>query len=265
MTAKIEAGALLEEAVAQLRHCFPSAVFLFSGDTLKGQFRNSNNFLFMGDYMGIGEATPEILSDSFIESRLKACSYPWNGQSYEAVREEYIKSTVLPLQFLKERHATPLILGQWDTHLDYIWQLTVMAYLEQEGLDNRLLRLRFYDDGSKDIKFKGLEEISVAGAYQAYTHTVCARQQIDLSTFLIPEQAVTVYLDISKPDGFLRKYILEKSSRYKNPYAACGLFLQDFVDLGLGDWDFLKIAYETFSETPQYAGLAQKWFHALER
>ena len=254
-------GHSLKTAVIDILTKDPNVVFLVDGDSMKGTFStlpeySDNNFIYVRDYMALGHAVPQILSHEYIKIRAQSLSDPLGAQY---TSEEYEQEIASPIKRLSEQIDKRIILVQYDCYISKIWQLTMMAYLEQIGYIDTITRLCFYDDCIFDFKVSAFDKISVKGAHKAYCQIICEHKKSDVSRYLINEEAVDCYLDINSANGLLNKYICGKSIFYDNPFTACGVFLHDFPKWGLGDGEFLIIALQTFSQNPQYAHIARKW------
>lgn len=260
-------GLTLKNAIGEIIKENPSATFLVCGDSLLGSIRsykypNSTKFIFARDYMAIGTADPVILSKEFIALRTEAWSNPYNI-SYTT--EKYEVKCASALRKLSEMKPSDIILVQFDCYVSQIWQLTMQAYIEQLGIADKVKRLCFYDDCFSDFYVSHFNEIAVRGAHEAYCQLVCRHEPRDLREYLIDPEAVECYLDINSLAGPLREYIRKTSSTFDSPYHACGIFLQDYENWGLGDGEFLMIAMQTLSQDPKYAETVKKWTHILKR
>ena len=239
----------------------PYATFLVNGDTIRGDILsykcpNSARFIFVRDGMVVGTAAPDILSKEFIVLRAAVCNNPYY-KPYTV--EEYETDFASELKKLSAIKHSEIVLVQSDCYVSQIWQLTMQAYIEQNGIASRVKRICFYDNCKADFYVSHIDEISVEGAHAAYCQLVCRHKTTDLSKFLISEEAVNCYLDINSPTGQLREYICNTSSRFENYYSAYGNFLSNYEKWGLDHSEFLWIATQTLSQFPKYAKVIKVW------
>lgn len=250
----------LENVVEELAQKYDNAFFLVDGDSMKGDLcrikgLDQTKVIYLYDYMAVGSATPEILSEEFIRMRADALS----GAPYgEYTVEEYERENASELRKLLEMKGAEIILLQYDCYVSQIWQLTMQAYIEQEKLAKEITRV-IVCEGNHSFLAKEIKVIDVFGSHSAYCELVCNHKTIDLSRYLIDKKTVEYYLDINSEVGNLTKYICEVSSGFEDPYTACGMFLYDFQEGGLGDREFLQIAYKTLSEKTEHQDVIKKW------
>ncbi len=256
----------LKETIAQLIESNPNTIFLVDGDSLRGDCSkikgfNRDKFIFVRDYMAVGTAAPEVLSPEFISLRIESLCGPFGNKLYS--EKAYEQECISGLRSLAHMPAAEIVLIQYDCYVSRIWQMTMMAYIEQLGCSNCVKRILFYD-GERTFGVSRMDDISVEGAHEAYCRIVCEKKMIDLSQYLISEEAVACYFDINSSDGKLRQYIRDVSSGYDKHASATGQFLYDFADWGLGDGEFIRIAYQTLSEDPRFEAVAKKWKKSMK-
>lgn len=263
-------GQPLFDVLDKLLKQYPNSTFLIDGDTLRGEFKsliniNLGKFVFVRDYMGTGTGAPEILSTKHIAYRAKEFDCPWDDTvSYTS--DDYERDCAAELRTLSERKDAEIVLVQFDCHISSIFQLTMQAYIEQLGITDHIIRVVFCE---RCANFRAeficikCDTILVAGSHQAYCLLVCEHKAVKLLKYLISNTAVKSYLDIHSPAGKLANYIRNTSSCFDNPFCAAGIFLRDFPRLGLGDFEFLRIAYSMLNNDARYYDVAKKWKQKL--
>ena len=263
-------GQPLFEVLNKLIAQHPNTTFLIDGDSLRGEFKrlidtNPGKYIFVRDYMGTGIGAPEILSAEHIAHRIKEFCYPWND-SVTYTSDNYEQECATELRTLSEKKDTEIVLVQFDCHISSVFQLTMQAYCEQLGITDHIIRVVFCEK-SDSVRTEFIcckyDTIPIAGSHQAYCKLVCEHRYVQLSKYLISSTAVKSYLDVHSPTGKLAEYIRNTSSSFDNPFSAVGMFLRDFWRLGLGDLEFLKIAYSTLVDDPKYYKVAKKWEQKL--
>lgn len=268
-------GMSLSETAKRFKEIFKDAVYVVDGFTVGGDIKHGygslNDFIFTNDYMCLGSAHPDILSAEYIKARVAAQNI---GGRDRCTEEEYERDEAAELRKLSENFKSKknIVIIQWNCLLSDIWRLTMQAYIEQLQLTDNIVSIRIEEvhktkSSGSEMVCTDCKEINILGSHEAYCKLVCNHQRVNLLKFRISEEAVDCYLDINSGCGRLEKYILEKSTKYENPYAAAGIFLRDFTEWGLGDGEFLKIACETLAKHKKFAPILQRWrkeFKALK-
>lgn len=262
-------GMTLENAIHKIIRENPAATFLVNGNTIQGDIRSYScpktaSFIFVQDYMAVGTAAPNILSQEFIALRAEALTYPFD-KILTVTTEKYEDEFASSLRELAEIKNANIVLLQYDCYVSQIWQLTMQAYIEQLGIATSVKRVCFCETDDYNFAASNYAEISIQGSHNAYCQLVCHHEAIVLARYSIEQAAVECYLDINSTTGALRNYICETSSKYDNPNSACGIFFRDFPQWGLWDIDYFKIAVETLSQNPKYAETVKKWKRILKR
>jgi len=247
-----------------IRH--PDATILVDGNSLCGDFApfirlNRGKFIFVRDYMGTGTAAPEILSPEFIALRVRKFNDPQGKKKYSATDYEWEVASAL--RVIPDRKGTEVIFVQFDCHLSQMWQLTMQAYIEQSMIADHITRIVFCEKHINKSHSEWIctkyDTIPVARSHEAYCQLICQHKKMKLSHFFISSAAVKSYLDVNASNGKLAAYIRNVSSTFDNPFFAAGRFLRDFPRLGLGDMDFLRIAYYTLEKDEEYQAVAKQW------
>ena len=94
---------------------------------------------------------------------------------------------------------------------------------------------------------------------------MCRHTPINSERYLIEPSAIKCYLDINSPNGELRDYTRNVSSKFENPFHAYAKFLDDFPKWGLSDDSFFKIAIETLSKDEKYTDTIRNWKQIIKR
>lgn len=142
------------------------------------------------------------------------------------------------------------------------FQLTMQAYIEQLGVADYITRVVFVEQIKHhhyDFVCNKFDRIPVTKSSDAYCRLVCQHKPVKLSQYKISQTVVKAYLDIYAPQGKLAQYIRTTGSTVDNPFAATGVFLKDYRRLGLGDFEFLRIAYTILDEDERFSDTVQKW------
>ena len=257
-------GMMIKDALQKVIERSTNAVFVVDGDVLRGDIKlcpNSDKakFIYVRDNFCIGKSSPDLLSDEFVALRAEGEPHPLNPPS--AV-ERYKERCLPALLELQECKNAQIYLLQWDGYISQIWQLAMQAVIEQNGLTNRVTRLRIDDSV---LMSDCDDDILIDGSYEAYCEIICRHRSMSVEKFMIDPAAVECYLDINSPDGKLRDYIRNVSTQFENPYLAVGQFFREYYDWGVGDGAFLRFAMETLSEDEKYAEKFKQWKKIIKK
>jgi len=251
----------LSKAIAKILSNSPNTVFLVDGVCIsyiiERDFRaHKRNFIYVNDYMALGRASSTILSAEYIHLRSKSFNGPLAMEPY--TESQYETEHASPLRKLAEFRDHPVALIQADCLISHIWQLTMLAYIEQLGIEGHVTQILFFETRS-DFHVKDINQIDIRGAHADFCQLVCRHKPVNLQKYRIPYEAVSCYLELNGKNRILREYILQESTKYDNPYTACGQFLYDFPTWGLSDDVFLNLAYSILLESPEHKELSVKW------
>ena len=260
-------GVEIGKAVATWKQEYPNTVFLVNGITVGGDIKKAcktlKDCVFVSDYMALGDAAPDILSLEFIRARTEMYHLPGVFEYTEQIYEEFHASELrkLPEKF---REGDKIVLVQWDTYLSQIWQLTMLAYIEQLGLVDRVIRICFKErqDG---FYCTSVKKIKVAGSHHAYCELVCNKQSCDVSGFGISKRAVACYLDVNSDDGILAQFLLKRARWHDHPGFLWGLFARKHSKWGLGDGEFIRVAFRLLSPKKECKALCKTWKKTIKR
>lgn len=257
-------GMRIKDALQKVIERSTNAVFVAEGDMFRGEVKlcpNSDKakFIYVRDDFCIGKSSPDLLSDEFVALRAEGEPFPLNPPS--AV-ERYKERCLPALIELQECKNAQIYLLQWDDYISQIWQLAMQAVIEQNGLSNRVTRLRIDDSF---LMSDCDDDILIDGSYEAYCEIICRHRNMSAEKFLIDPAAVECYLDINSPDGKLRDYIRNVSTQFENPCRAVWPFFCDFPEWGVSDSAFLRFAMETLSEDEKYAEKFKQWKKIIKK
>lgn len=209
-----------------------------AGSVIRAKVTISTKYICFKDTMETGESVATILSEDFIRLRAEECRE--DNETIKSALEYYGKGCVAPLEYLKSQKNSKVVFLTFGTYVCFIQQLTVMAFLESQGICNSIVRIVVNDN---DWTVDSIEHIELAGAQQAYESILCNHNFISLDQYKISGEAVKGWLDIQNPNGVLVNFI-KKECRGLSVLEAFRKFLFDpqFQKWGVSDVVFKKIA-----------------------
>ncbi len=208
------------------------------GSMVKAKVPTNTKYICFKDTMETGKSVANILSEEFINVRAE--EYRKANETIESALERYGKECLAPMEYLKSRKNSKVVFLTFDNYVCSIWQLTVMAFLESQGICNSIVRIVVNDN---DWMVGSIDHIELAGVQQAYESILCNHNFISLDQYKISEEAVKGWLDIQSPNGVLVNFI-KKECRGLSVLEAFRKFLFDlqFQKWGVSDVVFKKIA-----------------------
>ena len=140
-----------------------------AGSMVKAKVPTNTKYICFKDTMETGKSVANILSDEFINVRAE--EYRKDSETMESALERYGKECLAPMEYLKFRQNSKVVFLTFDNYVCSIWQLTVMAFLESQGICNSIVRIVVNDN---DWMVGSINHIELAGAQQAYESISCA-------------------------------------------------------------------------------------------
>lgn len=204
---------------------------LLNGQVMYEEFKEqkrmgNSDYAPFNEAMCVNAVTKPIFDKAFIETR---------ASGHQASVESYIKKVIEPLNNLFNKEYKCIVLWFGEDMFCQMNLLTILAYLEQIGYDNKVFLNSFRED-----EFKVSQTELTLGNYTAIYNDVLVNHRKP-SSELIPVmyQAINLYLDMLKEKNAVTMYI--SKNKDLPPSELLKRLFELFPTIGYGDSQYREL------------------------